>query len=352
MASFSLTVNINPCEIPHLVKSGYKLCVARKVNHDYTVVWKAIETICMTNTFYFSSHYQVFGQQTCLPGSKVVCKDSVSVCGGQTVALDNHGNYGSTSGYVDNKEPIQVVNKHDDTHFGLSCYDQDTESYLPVCVEKAPTCYGFSTCFTPTNVVKVWFEREVTSGTYITSIEKCYEVDLTYGSKTITYLGSKLWYEGPRLTFCMNGPWSVKIQPTCEFELLTIKYTIDFTTSVKSYYHSLVHKLSLYLEKCGYTDISFDVDYSYCKVYVSLKKKVGYEEVKEKCASDTTDVATSIGLALKTFKKHGSVLKSGNWDISCEDGKIGGDAGVIHAGMTTYSMSDSSEHSGQKHMTF
>lgn len=85
---------------------------------------------------------------------------------------------------------------------------------------------------------------------------------------------------------------------------------------------------------------------------MSLKKKVGYEEVKEKCASDTTDVATSIGLALKTFKKHGSGVKKGKWDISCEDVKVGSDAGMMYGGQSTYSMSDSSDHSGQKHMTF
>lgn len=171
MTFFSLRVNINPCEIPSLINSGYGLCVARKVGNDYTIVWKAIRKVCMTNVFHFSSDFQVFGQHSCRSGSPVSCTDSVPVCGGQKVLLESHGKFQSASGNMNKNAPILVSNQHVLTYLGMTCYDYESSSYLPMFVQKQPTFYGFSVCLLPTQTVKVWFQRDVSSSTIITTTE-------------------------------------------------------------------------------------------------------------------------------------------------------------------------------------
>lgn len=40
--SYSLSVSIDPGVLPLLLRNGYKLCLARKVNSTYDVVWQAV----------------------------------------------------------------------------------------------------------------------------------------------------------------------------------------------------------------------------------------------------------------------------------------------------------------------
>lgn len=318
MANYSLTINLNPCEIPALRDRGFHLCVSQKINNQYTVVYKAIEKISKTNVIQFSSLYEIFAAETCKLGDTVVCTSMpASICGGQTVTLGGCGNFGCKTGSVDFDSPIGTVNECDQSHFGLNSYDPDTDAFLPVCISTEPVRYGFSTSFKPSRVVQVWFEDGAKAGSIITESQYAYEVDLTGGSKTVTFLGNNLWYEGPGLSFCMNGPSCVKIQPTSVIESAVIKHSVDFTVPVKPYYNCLVNKLSMEMKRYGYTDVSFDIDSSYSRLSVSLKKSITYQEVKQKCVSDTTDVANSIGLALKSVKSQGQYLSNGNWDISC-----------------------------------
>lgn len=304
MTLFSLHININPCEIPGLINSGYRLCVARKVGNDYTIVWKAIRNICMTNVFHFSSDFEVFGQRSCRSGSHVSCAESVPTAGGQKIVLGSHGKFRSEYGSISNKGLTLVSNQHVLTYFGMSCYDYQSKSKLPMFLQKHPTCYGFSACLFPTKVLKVWFQREVSSGTILTMTENSYEVDLSDGSKTITFLGRNLWYEGSGLTFCIDSSSSVKIKSLSLVKSPTINYTIYLTHAVKSNYNCLVYQLASHLEKSGYTDISIDVDCDYCILYVALKKKVEYEEINNKCAEKSEDVANNIQLALLMMSKH------------------------------------------------
>lgn len=40
MSDFNLTVTIDTAILPTLIDGGYKLCIAKKVNNQYTVVWQ------------------------------------------------------------------------------------------------------------------------------------------------------------------------------------------------------------------------------------------------------------------------------------------------------------------------
>lgn len=307
MTLFSLRVNINPCELPNLIRSGYRLCISRKVGTDFTVVWKAIQTISVTNVFHFSSDFQVFRQHSCRSGSPVACKDFVPVCNGQKLILDCHGNFQPASGDIKENASILVSNKHVLTYFGMTSYDYHSSSYIPMFIQKHPTCFGFSACLSPTRIVKVWFQRDVGSSTIITSTTNCYAVDLTDGSKTITYLGSNLWYEGPELTFCTGSPISIKLKSTSAVQSPIIHYTVYFTHSIKSNYNRLVFALSSHLTENGYKDISINVDLDYSSLQVSLKKEVEYEEIHDKYVFDTEHLDEKIQSALMMFRYRNSL---------------------------------------------
>lgn len=43
MSEYALNVRIDPAALPILIKAGYKLCIAKKVNNSYSVIWQGSE---------------------------------------------------------------------------------------------------------------------------------------------------------------------------------------------------------------------------------------------------------------------------------------------------------------------
>ncbi len=39
MSTYDLNISVNPADIPLLKNAGYRLCIAKRVNGKYDVVW-------------------------------------------------------------------------------------------------------------------------------------------------------------------------------------------------------------------------------------------------------------------------------------------------------------------------
>ncbi len=45
MSTYTLTVNVNSDDVLRLKQAGYKLCIAKRVNGKYDVVWSGAEYV-------------------------------------------------------------------------------------------------------------------------------------------------------------------------------------------------------------------------------------------------------------------------------------------------------------------
>ncbi len=45
MATYTLTVNVDSADLVPLKEAGYKLCIAKRVNDKYDVVWSGSEYV-------------------------------------------------------------------------------------------------------------------------------------------------------------------------------------------------------------------------------------------------------------------------------------------------------------------
>lgn len=95
--SFSLTVTVNSADIASLKAAGYKLCLAKKVNGTFNVIWQGGKYVAFPrspftsleygvdkahsflyrNTFTWSSKYQVFGADNYANGALVQASTEV-----------------------------------------------------------------------------------------------------------------------------------------------------------------------------------------------------------------------------------------------------------------------------------
>lgn len=74
--TYSLNVQIDSTILPTLKDSGYFLCLAKKVNNNYTVVWSGLNDYLELNTFQWQESYQVLGS---LPFAVCCCLRRYSI---------------------------------------------------------------------------------------------------------------------------------------------------------------------------------------------------------------------------------------------------------------------------------
>ncbi|EIW62564.1 uncharacterized protein TRAVEDRAFT_68950 [Trametes versicolor FP-101664 SS1] len=178
MSDFNLAVNIDPAVLPILIDAGYKLCIAKKVNNQYTVVWQG-SNILPFNQFTWSAKYQVFGQ---------------------TATLDKYGVMHPATGTVDQSGKFTVENQFGLINLGVNSYVNGT--YSPSYVSANPVVAG-PTVLQPIESVLVWFDTQATTGTMILNASsQAIEVDFTsVPTHTLLYqtpsgapAGRGVWY--------------------------------------------------------------------------------------------------------------------------------------------------------------
>ncbi|KAH9851378.1 hypothetical protein C2E23DRAFT_732983 [Lenzites betulinus] len=177
---YNLTVSIDIGILPFLVNGGYKLCIAKKVNGVYTVIWQG-SNVLANNQFSWSSKFQV-------------------IASGQSVTLDNYGIMNAAHGTSDESGKFTVQNNYGLINLGVNSYVNGV--YAPSYVSEHPVVSG-PTVLEPIETIMVWFETNVTTGTMILDASsQATEVDFTsIPTHTLLYKvpdgsppGAGVWY--------------------------------------------------------------------------------------------------------------------------------------------------------------
>ncbi|KAH9851339.1 hypothetical protein C2E23DRAFT_886528 [Lenzites betulinus] len=156
--SYSLAVSIDPGVLPLLLRNGYKLCIARKVNSTYDVVWQAISPLAKNQFKWTSDTYRVFGAEPYRDGAPVrILTQQVDIRPGQTAIMDKLGLMNPPTGPPDNSNTFRVQNSYGVTNIAMSSYVN--ESYAPVFIFPTDVIPG-TISFTPQDQVIVSFNPD------------------------------------------------------------------------------------------------------------------------------------------------------------------------------------------------
>ncbi|KAH9851400.1 hypothetical protein C2E23DRAFT_886576 [Lenzites betulinus] len=218
--SYTLTVVVNSADIPILKAAGYKLCLAKKVNNSFNVIWQG-GNFLYRNTFTWSAKYQVFGSNDYTNGALVeAATETVNIQYGQTATLDNNGIMHNPGGTPDNSGTFHVSNKYGAINFGVN--GLLNSKYCPIYVTPSQLVSG-PVDFTPNEEVLVWFDTKLTTGAMIAeSITGSINVDFTQiTSRSVTYASDP---SNPG-----RGGWTLDGQLALPrtYSPLTNRFTID-----------------------------------------------------------------------------------------------------------------------------
>jgi len=190
MGTYSLTVNIDSTQYPVLKNSGYNLCIAKKVNGVYNVVWSGT-TFLQNNFFQWVEDYQVFGQLTFTPGALVRAQTlDQDIQFGQTCVLEADGVMDSATGPIDNSGTFHVINDFGPIHVGVN--GSIGGKFLPIYV--TPAIVSGEADLSPVVTLMAWFDLELeTSVMFVKAISNLIEVKylettdhtVSYGGKTV-----------------------------------------------------------------------------------------------------------------------------------------------------------------------
>ncbi|KAL1945652.1 hypothetical protein VTO73DRAFT_1654 [Trametes versicolor] len=218
--SFSLTVTVNSADIAPLKAAGYKLCLAKKVNGTFNVIWQG-GNFLYRNTFTWSSKYQVFGADDYANGALVQAStEVVAIQFGQTATLDANGSMHPAGGTPNSSGTFRVSNQYGAINIGVNGFLNGV--YAPIYVSPTPFVSG-PVDLTPEEEVLVWFDTTHVTGMMIAeSISNSINIDFTQvASRSVTYA-----------SVAGKGAWSLDGQLALSrtYDVRTNRFTIDKPT--------------------------------------------------------------------------------------------------------------------------
>jgi hypothetical protein len=192
----SVKIQIASSDLTQLKQNGYSLCFAKKVGNDsYNVIWQSYTGFLSNNTFKWSPQYQVFGSNLFQAGQEVdISTNLITIGTGQQAIIDQSGVIGPAStGGPENT--ITLVNQYGSIYPGLTQLSTGIDGrMISTAVFLSPTqAIQGVTQMTPTDVLLVWFQQNVQTGTLFSgSRSNAVEIDLNNDSTaTRLYTGSK-----------------------------------------------------------------------------------------------------------------------------------------------------------------
>jgi hypothetical protein len=192
MGTYVLNINVDSTIFPTLVNGGYKLCIAQKVNDQYTVVWSGT-TFVLHNTFQWQQSYQMFCSLQLQAGS-VVSPGTVEqdIAFGQTCVLDKIGALGSATGTVEPSGMFYLNNEYGPIYPGVS--NLLGKTFSPIFVNPYQVVKG-TTRLSPVVKIMVWFDVRFTTGTmFHESISNSYEVNYREATThSVAYTAQGTW---------------------------------------------------------------------------------------------------------------------------------------------------------------
>lgn len=187
----SITIKIPNNELIKLKENHYRLCLAKKVNDTYNVVWTSNVDYLSHNNFSWTPHFQLFGTNTFEDNVKVVAQTNQrNIWLGQQATLNKAGVIGevSTGGP---STGLTLHNNYGAIHPGVNqVLTVDGEQRTNSIYVAEDQIVSGSTTLTPKEIVMVWFQQDVETGTmFSTSRSNSTEIDLTKSnSETREYI--------------------------------------------------------------------------------------------------------------------------------------------------------------------
>ncbi|KAI0633822.1 hypothetical protein C8Q77DRAFT_1117258 [Trametes polyzona] len=173
-------------DIASLKAGGFRLCLAKKVNNTFNVVWQG-GNFLYNNLFTWNSQYQVFGSNHYNEGTLVQAStEVVNIQPGLTATLDSSGVMHLPGGAPDQSGTFYVNNRYGEISIGVN--ENLNGTYSSIFVTPTPLLSG-QIDLTPVEEVLVWFDTSSVTGSMITqSISNSINVDFTQlPTRAITY---------------------------------------------------------------------------------------------------------------------------------------------------------------------
>ncbi|THG97794.1 hypothetical protein EW026_g4290 [Hermanssonia centrifuga] len=189
MSTYDLNISVNPADIPLLKNAGYRLCIAKRVNGKYDVVWSGGAFIA-SNSFAWDAEFQVFGALKFQGGLQVKSSTNPEdIKFGQSVKLDAYGVMQPATGPSDKSGVFKVEN-----NYGAMCIGVNAKlggAWSPIYLSQTPFATGVIS-LTPIEKVLIWFDASSSTGTMLVdAVTNSIEVDFTgKTSQSVTYASS------------------------------------------------------------------------------------------------------------------------------------------------------------------
>ncbi|KIK52870.1 hypothetical protein GYMLUDRAFT_947706 [Collybiopsis luxurians FD-317 M1] len=198
MTTFTLQLHIGKNQLPILKdpEAPYTLCIARKVNNEYKVVWKGFKSFSENNLIrWVNRDYQVFASSEFKDGALVNASSNLqSIRFKQRCQLNEFGVMDAAVEDPDAKSgTFKVINKYsgqEAINFGVSG-KADSEGSI-IYSTPTPVLSGTTLTLAPANEVRVWLSQNDKTSAMILDVEEEYiDVEFVDGM-TI----AKISYEG------------------------------------------------------------------------------------------------------------------------------------------------------------
>lgn len=201
----SVTILISDTDLAILKNGKYKLCLAKKVDDFFTVVWQAYDSYLISNTFSWTPQYQLFCSIFFEPGLKVkVSTNSVTIDPGEKSTLSSIGilSHPATGGAT---LSINLDNNYGSIYPGLcqAATGIDGKRFtIPNYVDQYVSIPGIAQ-LTPVEKLLVWFEQNIESSTMFV-----YPTNTLPGNSRSNYVEIDLTLEDAATVSYKDGKWA------------------------------------------------------------------------------------------------------------------------------------------------
>jgi hypothetical protein len=201
-----LEVQIAPDDLEFLKTNQYLLCFAKmSQSYNSAIIWQCFSDYLQNNPLSWPVQYQVFGSSSFITGGvATIDTNTATIALGQQITLSADAVFqppvvgGPANSFTIHNEYRQKIY----LGFGGASIGPDgVPRITPIFV--MPTPAADFNVFTPVEIVKVWFQQNVVTGTIVdsTSIPNSIDIDLrTRDFGKLLYQGGK-WSE-------QTGAWS------------------------------------------------------------------------------------------------------------------------------------------------
>jgi hypothetical protein len=194
--SRQVTITVEVEDISRLKTAGYALCVAKKVDDGYDVVWHASRHFLAMNTLSWTPIFRLFGTNRFDPGGMATMATAEQTIGfGEQCILDARGVLGRASTGGPRTE-ITLVNQYGAIHAGLSqmiSWIDGSQQVMPIHVSPRASPVG-QVHLRPVDSVLVWFDQNARAAEIFSKPPTgAVEINLTHANAATLHYSNGVW---------------------------------------------------------------------------------------------------------------------------------------------------------------